>query len=133
VGVGLSADGLVRDVVGGFFLLLSQPFVHGDWIAVADVEGRVERVGVRQTAVRTFDNETVPNATLNEQPVTNRSAQDELRQSLRFGVGYDEDLSQAMEAVLMAAREVEGVAAEPVPAVRAVDLDLSWVTLQATI
>ena len=135
VGVALSADDLVRDVVGGFFLLLSQPFVRGDWIAVEDVEGRVERVGVRTTAVRTFDNETVtvPNGTLNEQPVTNRSAQDELRQTFRFGVGYDENLSQAMEAVMMAAREVEGVAAEPVPEVRAVDLDPSWVTLRATI
>lgn len=135
LGTALAADDLVRDVVGGFFLLVSRPFDHGDWIVVDEVEGRVERIGVRTTRVRTFDNETVtvPNAALNEQPVTNRSAQDELRQTFRFGVAYDEDLSTAMEAVLMAAREVEGVAEEPVPEVRAVDLDPSWVTLRATI
>lgn len=135
LGIALSADDLVRDVVGGFFLLLAQPFTRGDWIVVDDVEGRVERVGVRNTQVRTFDNETVtvPNATLNEAPVTNRSAQDKLRQTVRFGVGYEQDLSTAMEATLMAAREVEGIAEEPVPEVRAVDLEPSWVTLRATV
>ncbi|GAB7094799.1 hypothetical protein JCM30237_19520 [Halolamina litorea] len=135
LGVAIAADDLVRDVVGGFFLLLSQPFARGDWIAVDGVEGRVERVGVRTTAVRTFDNETttVPNGVLNEQPVTNRSAQQELRQTFHFGIAYDESLSTAMEAVLMAAREVEGVAEEPVPEVRAVDLEPSWVTLRATV
>lgn len=135
LGLALAADDLVRDVVGGFFLLLSQPFARGDWIAVEGVEGRIERVGVRTTRVRTFDNETVtvPNSLLNERPVTNRSAQDELRQTFRFGVAYDEDLEKAMEATLVAAREVEGIAAEPVPEVRAVDLDPSWVTLRATV
>lgn len=135
LGLALTADDLVRDVVGGFFLLISRPFSRGDWITVDDVEGRVERVDVRTTKVRTFDNETVtvPNGVLNEQPVTNRSAQDELRQSFRFGVAYEQDLSTAMEAVLLAAREVKGIADEPVPEVRAVDLEPSWVTLRATI
>lgn len=135
LGFVLATDNVVRDVVGGFSLLISQPFTHGDWIAFDDVEGRVEQVGVRTTAVRTFDNETVtvPNALLTEVPVTNRSAQPQIRQQFRFGIAYDEDISTAMEAVLLAARQVEGVADEPVPEVRAVELEPSWVTLRATI
>lgn len=135
LGTALAADALVRDVIGGFFLLVTRPFEHGDWIETDDVEGRVERVGVRMTGIRTFDNETVtvPNATLNEQPVTNRSAQSKLRQQYRFGVAYDEDLAAAMEAVELAAREVPGIADEPVPAVRAVDVEPSWITLRATV
>ena len=135
LGIVLATDNVIRDVVGGFSLLLSQPFDHGDWIAFEDIEGRVERVGVRTTDVRTFDNETVtvPNALLNEVPVTNRSAQPQLRQEFRFGIAYDEDIATAMEAVLLAAREVNSVAEEPVPEVRAVALEPSWVTLRATI
>ena len=135
LGFVLATDNVVRDVVGGCSLLVSQPFAHGDWIAVDDVEGRVERVGVRTTDVRTFDNETVtvPNALLNEVPVTNRSAQPQIRQQFRFGIAYDETISTAMEAVVLAARQAEGVADEPVPEVRAVELEPSWVTLRATI
>ena len=135
LGFVLATGNVVRDVVGGCSLLVSQPFAHGDWIAVDDVEGRVERVGVRTTDVRTFDNETVtvPNALLNEVPVTNRSAQPQIRQQFRFGIAYDETISTAMEAVVLAARQAEGVADEPVPEVRAVELEPSWVTLRATI
>lgn len=135
LGISLAADALVRDLVAGVFLLVTQPFEHGDWIETDDVEGRVEHVGVRMTTVRTFDNETVtvPNATLNEQAVTNRSAQPKLRQSYRFGIAYDEDFSTAMEAVELAAREVEGIAAEPAPAARAIEIEPSWITLRATV
>lgn len=135
LGFVLATDTVVRDVVSGVSLLVTQPFAHGDWIAVDDVEGRVERVGVRTTDVRTFDNETVrvPNALLNEVPVTNRSAQPQIRQQFRFGIAYDENISMAMEAVALAARQAEGVADEPVPEVRAVELEPSWVTLRATI
>jgi small-conductance mechanosensitive channel len=135
LGFVLATDNVVRDTVSGFYLLVAQPFDRGDWIAVDDVEGRVERINVRTTDVRTFDNETVrvPNALLNEQPVTNRSAQSQIRQQFHFGIAYDEDVSTAMEAVTLAARQVEGVAAEPVPEVRAVELEPSWVTLRATI
>lgn len=131
----LAADTLVRDAIGGVLLLVTQPFEHGDWIETDDVEGRVERIGVRMTTIRTFDNETVtvPNATLTEQAVTNRSAQPKLRQRYRIGIAYDENLSTAMEAVELAAREVEGIAADPVPSARAVDLESSWVTLRATV
>lgn len=135
LGFVLATDNVIRDVVGGFYLLVGQPFAHGDWIAFEDVEGRVEHVGVRTTDIRTFDNETVtvPNALLNEVPVTNHSAQDQIRQQFCFGIAYDENISTAMEAVLLAARQVEGVAEEPVPEVRAVELEPSWVTLRATI
>lgn len=135
LGVALAADDLVRDLVGGIFLLVSQPFAHGDWIRFGDVEGRVEHIGVRMTEIRTFDNETttVPNAVLNEVPVTNRSAQSKLRQRYHFGIAYDEDTADAMEAVLMAAREVDGVVEEPVPDVRAVGFEPSWVTLRTTV
>lgn len=131
----LAADALVRDVIGGFFLLVTRPFEHGDWIETDDVEGRVEHIGVRMTKVRTFDNETVtvPNATLNEQAVTNRSAQSKLRQTHHFGIAYDEDFSTAVEAVVLAAREVEGITDEPAPAARAVEIEPSWITLRATV
>lgn len=135
LGFVLSTDNVIRDVVGGFYLLIAKPFDRGDWISFEDTEGRIERVGVRTTDVRTFDNETVtvPNALLNEVPVTNHSAQPQIRQQFRFGIAYDEDISTAIEAVLLAARQVDGVADEPVPEVRAVELEPSWVTLRATI
>lgn len=135
LGVAIVADSELGDVLGGLSLLASGRFEQGDWVSVGDVEGRVQRVGLRTTEVRSFDNEsvTVPNGHLTDVPVTNHTAQEKLRQTYRFGVGYDEDLQAAMEAVHIAAEQVDGIVADPAPAVRVADLDPSWVTLRARV
>lgn len=52
-------------------LLLRDPFQSGDQISVADYEGVVERVTVRETLLRTFDGERVliPSATAYTNPI----------------------------------------------------------------
>jgi small-conductance mechanosensitive channel len=52
VAIGLGAQTLVRDVLSGIFMLVEDQYGVGDDIRVQEVEGRVERVGLRITQVR---------------------------------------------------------------------------------
>ena len=52
VAIGLGAQTLVRDVLSGIFMLVEDQYGVGDEIHVEDIEGRVERVGLRITQIR---------------------------------------------------------------------------------
>lgn len=53
--VGFGAQGLVSDIVTGFFILLEKQIDVGDYITVAGYSGIVEQVGLRTTQIRSFD------------------------------------------------------------------------------
>jgi small conductance mechanosensitive channel len=52
VAVGFGAQNLVRDVIGGFYIVLEDQYVVGDTVQIADNIGRVEHVTLRRTVVR---------------------------------------------------------------------------------
>ena len=52
VALGLGAQTLVRDVLSGIFMLIEDQYGVGDEVKVQEVEGKVERVGLRITQVR---------------------------------------------------------------------------------
>ena len=52
VALGLGAQTIVRDVLSGIFMLVEDQYGVGDEIHVQEVEGKVERVGLRITQVR---------------------------------------------------------------------------------
>jgi len=56
VALGLGAQTLVRDVLSGIFMLIEDQYGVGDDVKVQDVEGKVERVGLRITQVRDSNN-----------------------------------------------------------------------------
>ena len=52
VALGLGAQTLVRDVLSGIFMLVEDQYGVGDEIHVQEVEGKVEKVGLRITQIR---------------------------------------------------------------------------------
>jgi len=83
-----------QDTIGNFFgsitVLFDRPFGIGDWIAVGDVEGTVERVGFRSTRVRTFYNSvvTIPNSKMVNTQVDNYGARRYRRVKTMLSVTY---------------------------------------------
>lgn len=53
--IGFGAQGLVSDLVTGFFILLDKQIDVGDYASFAGKEGIVEEVGLRTTLLRDFD------------------------------------------------------------------------------
>jgi small-conductance mechanosensitive channel len=52
VAIGLGAQTLVRDILSGIFMLIEDQYGVGDQIKVLDIEGVVEKVGLRVTTIR---------------------------------------------------------------------------------
>jgi small-conductance mechanosensitive channel len=52
VAIGLGAQSLVKDVLSGIFMLVEDQYGVGDNVKVGEVEGVVEKVGLRITTVR---------------------------------------------------------------------------------
>lgn len=53
--LGLGAQSLVRDLMGGFFILVEEQFHVGDVIAIGAITGTVERMTLRATCLRDLD------------------------------------------------------------------------------
>jgi MscS family membrane protein len=90
--VGLAAKDLLSNFFGAFVIYIDKPFKVGDWIKSPDkeIEGTVEKIGWRQTVIRTFDQRPlyVPNSLFNNIIVENPSRMFNRRIYEHFGVRY---------------------------------------------
>ena len=55
VAIGIGAQTLVRDILSGIFMLIEDQYGVGDQIKVLEIEGVVEKVGLRITTIRDKD------------------------------------------------------------------------------
>ena len=71
VAIGFAFQNILQNFLAGILLLLQEPFVIGDWINSAGLEGKVEDIQTRATIVSTADGKRVviPNAVLFTSPV----------------------------------------------------------------
>jgi small-conductance mechanosensitive channel len=129
--VGFASQNLVANFVSGVFIIQDKPFVVGDWIEWDGNEGVVREIQMRVTKLDTFDNElvTVPNSDLANAAVVNNVANDRRRVAVGFGIGYEDDIDHAREAIIEEADRVEGALAEPEPEVLVTQLGDSAVVL----
>lgn len=130
--VGFAAQDLLGNFVAGIFILKDKPFEIGDWIEWNDMAGRVEDIDLRVSRIKTFDNEqiTVPNGELANNAVTNPVAYGTLRQKFVFGIGYDDNIDHAKDAILDEAKAHAKILDEPAPDIRVTELGDSAVGLQ---
>lgn len=96
--LGLGAQTLVTDVIGGFFILVENQYTVGDLVEVAGVTGTVEEVTLRVTSVRDLEGvlHMIPNGEI--RTVSNRS-RDWSRAIIDVGITYEDDVEMAIEAL----------------------------------
>jgi len=131
--IGFAMQDVLKNLVAGVFIFTDRPFRIGDWIVWDGNEGTVEDISLRVTRVRTFDNEllTVPNSHLTDGVIKNPVAKDTLRLKFVFGIGYDDDISEAMEIIVEEAKAHADILDDPEPSVRLVELGDSSIGLQS--
>ena len=92
--VGFAAKDMLANFFGGLTIYMDRPFSEGDWIRSPDrnIEGVVERIGWRQTVIRTFDKRPlyVPNASFSSIAVENPSRMHNRRIYETIGIRYDD-------------------------------------------
>ena len=133
--VGFAAQDLIANFVAGVFIIQDKPFAVGDWIEWDGKDGVVREIKMRVTKLDTFDNElvTVPNSDLANAAVVNNVANDRRRVSVGFGIGYDDDIDQARDAIVEEGARIDGALADPEPTAPVTDLGDSAVVLSGRI
>nr|WP_318184043.1 mechanosensitive ion channel family protein [Metabacillus idriensis] len=93
--IGFGAQGLVSDVVTGFFLLLEKQLDVEDYVTTAGYSGIVEQVGLRTTQIRSFDGTLnyVPNREIIS--LSNHS-RGNMRALVDIGISYDDNIDDAI-------------------------------------
>lgn len=91
IAIALAAQDTVKNVFGGFTILLDGTFRIGDKIQIGEFEGVVEDIGVRSTKIRSYDKRliTMPNYKIVEGAVVNISAAPQLRVVNKLGIVYN--------------------------------------------
>ena len=104
--VGFGAQSLVRDFIGGFFILLENHFSVGDTVKVTGVSGVVESMNLRATTLRDVDGAVhiIPNG---EIKVVSNMTRDWSRALLDINVGYGEDIDKAMSMLRDVCNEIK--------------------------
>lgn len=102
--VALAGKETLANLFGSLTVLIDRPFEVGDVIRLGDVEGKVEKIGLRSTRVRTPDGYLVsaPNQNVTTLNVVNLSARSSRRQVFVLGLVYDlsaEQMQQAMQLI----------------------------------
>jgi len=105
VAIGFGAQTLVKDIIGGFFVLLEGQFYVGDVIQVGLVKGKVESIKLRTTLVRDGEGilHIIPNG---EMRVVSNLTKGWSRVNLDFDIDYREDLPAVIELIGEAAKKV---------------------------
>lgn len=111
IALALAAQSVLGDFFASLAIVLDRPFVVGDFIAVDELRGTVESVGVKTTRVRSIDGEQLvfPNSDLVRSRIRNFGRLHERRVVARFRLAPGTPASAVEESVriLRAAIEAE--------------------------
>ena len=118
VGMGFGLQNIANNFVSGVILLVERPIKVGDVVSVAGELGTVERVGIRATTLRKFDQTQaiVPNGDLISSVVNNWTLDDRrVRVDFVVGVAYGSDTRLVERLIREAVTEHELVLDDPEP------------------
>ncbi|MDR3600201.1 MAG: mechanosensitive ion channel family protein [Desulfosporosinus sp.] len=105
VALGFGSQSLVKDIIGGFFILFENQFSVGETVKTGEFMGTIEETGIRTTRIRAWGGELhiIPNGSITA--VTNFS-RGKMLAKVEIQIPYDEDLDRAMAVMSTVCEEV---------------------------
>jgi|UniRef100_A0A7V3PV27 small conductance mechanosensitive channel len=102
--IGFGAQTLIKDFISGFFILFEGLLAVGDYISTGQIEGTVEKIGLRVTQLRAFDGTlwTIPNGELTRFGNKNR---DYMRVLVSFDIAYEQNADNVLAVVAQASEK----------------------------
>jgi len=120
VGIGFGLQKIVSNFISGIILLFEQSLRPGDVVQVDGLMGKVQKMSIRSTTIRTYNNIEliVPNETLFNSTVTTYTQSDRIvRLLISIGVSYDCDPKEVIQILLNVAQDYGRVLQTPAPTV----------------
>ncbi len=105
VALALGAQSLVKDFLGGMFILLEDQYNVGDTVKIAGISGAVEELNLRRTVLRDLDGivHTIPNSSIT---TASNYTRDLARVNLDIPVSYSQDLDKVFSIMNRVGKEL---------------------------
>lgn len=102
IAIGLALQGTLANTFAGISLSIKNDIDIGDYIETNSFGGTVQEISLRDTSLRTVDNNLVviPNSLISNNPYKNYSLTKELRVVIELGIGYESDLRKVESITL---------------------------------
>lgn len=97
----LSLQNILTNAFSGIMLLITKPFVIGDYIEVSGVSGTVSGINLMRTKIRTADNkvELIPNSDVASQRISNYSGETRRRVDITVSADYKASTKDVLSAI----------------------------------
>lgn len=118
VGIGFGLQNIVNNFISGLILVYERPLQVGDTIEVEHLLGKVNRIGIRSSNVRTYDGAEVlvPNGNLISNQLINWTLSDSKRRiEIKVGVSYGSDPNIVLKLMEKVANDHVDTIKEPAP------------------
>lgn len=118
VGIGFGLQNIVNNFISGLILVYERPLSVDDTIEVENLLGKVKRIGIRSSNVRTYDGAevVVPNGNLISNQLINWTLSDNKRRiEIKVGTSYGSDPNEVLKILEKVAMENEDTLKEPPP------------------
>ena len=99
--VGFALQGSLANFAAGVLIILTKPYVKGDYIESQGNSGTVMAVDILVTKLKTVDGRIIflPNGAIFNNPIINVTKEDKLRVDLVFGVSYKDNVKKVMKII----------------------------------
>ncbi len=114
--VGMALQGTLGHFASGVMLLFFRPYKVGDLVTIGGGEtGTVEELAIFNTVLATLDNKRVmvPNGVVTSNIITNISGQGVIGVELTYGIGYNDSIDAAREAILAVGKACPWILDDP--------------------
>lgn len=98
VAIGLGAQGFIKDLINGIFILFEDQYAVGDYVTIDKYKGIVETIGLRSTVLRDFsgDHHIIPNGLVTT--VTNHT-KGNVQIKVEIEIAYEESIDHSIEVI----------------------------------
>lgn len=129
--IGLALQGTLQNIAAGIMLLLLRPFKVGEFITAGSITGTIEEIGLFATEMKTYDGLYImaPNSSLWNTPVINFSRLKMRMHDFKIGIGYEDNIQEAMRILKTIVTEQKEVLSEPEPVLFVAELAESAVVI----
>lgn len=123
--VGFALKDIGENFLAGILMAFRRPFRIGDLIEVEGMRGRVKKMSLRETNIKTLDGKDVfiPNSIILKNPLENFTYNQLLRSDFTLSIGFTADLEKLMPDILGIINSFEEVENEPKSTILIQDID----------
>ena len=124
--IALALQPVLANIFSGVSMIMDKSIRVGDLVYLdADTKGKIAKIGLRSTKIKTFDNELiiVPNTKLAESNIQNVALPGpKTRVIVPFGVAYGSDVEKVKKIVMKEIKSIAGFTNDPEPIIRFLEM-----------